>query len=329
MSSIDISYHINNLNLTIVYIYKYFIPVIYVFGNIGNITSILIFSKKSWRKNVCVLYFKTCLFWNSCWINTAMFFLIFSIGYEINLLNSNIIICKMLMYLTFLAATLSPTIRILASIDRLLISSQNVDTRLYSSRRLAYFSISIGTIFWAIFNSHILIKTNLQEIYPSYFICYYDSDRFYLYFIPYSTAIFNTTFFLLMIVLCALAFKNVRQLRVVPREKRNQIRSMTKKDFQLLRCLFVQDIIYITFSIWIIIFYVYDAVTLDYVRTPLEHAIYSFVNNFVNFLYNIPYVSNFCVFIIISKSFRHELKRTICKIIDRDLAPMGEDENRQ
>ena len=72
-------------------------------------------------------------------------------------------------YVSFLFSTLLPTILILASIDRLLISSQNVDTRLYSSKRLAYFSISISTFFWIVFNFHILIKVNIQELYPSVF----------------------------------------------------------------------------------------------------------------------------------------------------------------
>ena len=52
-----------------------------------------------------------------------------------------------------------------------------------------------------------------------------------------------------MIILSIFAFKNVRHIRAIPRQQRHQIRSMTKKDFQLLRCLFVQDIVYIIFSI--------------------------------------------------------------------------------
>ncbi|CAF3684379.1 unnamed protein product, partial [Adineta steineri] len=49
-------------------------------------------------------------------------------GFNVNLQNSNVIVCKLYFYASFLFAALSPTILILASIDRLLISSQNVDT---------------------------------------------------------------------------------------------------------------------------------------------------------------------------------------------------------
>ena len=101
-----------------IYMYEYVLPVFYVVSNIGNfLSAVNIFFKKTWKKNVCVFYFKISLLYNSCYITCG--------------------------------------------ID------------------------------------------------------------------------------VLMIILCIFAFKNVRRIRAIPREKRHQIRSMTKKDFQLLRCLFV------------------------------------------------------------------------------------------
>ncbi|CAF1238454.1 unnamed protein product [Adineta steineri] len=71
---------------------------------------------------------------------------IFIYGYNINIQNTNVVLCKIYLYFAFLFSSVTPTILILASIDRLLISSQNVDTHLYSSKRLAYFSISINEL---------------------------------------------------------------------------------------------------------------------------------------------------------------------------------------
>ena len=130
MSSSDI-YYINTLNNTIVYVYQYVLPVFYGLSNVGNLLIALVFSRKSWKKNVCVFYFKICLFYNSCYINSTIIGLIFTTGFKINLQNSNIILCKMYFYVSFLLSTLLPTVVILASIDRLLISSQNIDRRLY------------------------------------------------------------------------------------------------------------------------------------------------------------------------------------------------------
>ncbi|CAF1197513.1 unnamed protein product [Adineta steineri] len=250
-------------------------------------------------------------------------------GYNVNLQNSSVIACKLYFYASFLFAALSPTILILASIDRLLISSQNVDTRLYSSKRLAYFSISISTIFWIVFNSHILIKANLQEFSPFYFVCYFDLFSTYFDFVSYSIAVINVILDILMIVLCVFAFKNVQRIRSIPREKRNQIRSMTKKDFQLLRCLFVQDIIFIIFTTLISTFYVFDALTKYQNGTILEQAIRNFLYYFMTFIYSTSYSVNIFVFMIVSKAFRHELKRTIYKIISKDLIPIREEENHE
>ncbi|CAF1263727.1 unnamed protein product [Adineta steineri] len=250
-------------------------------------------------------------------------------GFNVNLQNSSFILCKLYFYASFLFAALSPTVLILASIDRLLISSQNVDTRLYSSKRLAYFSISISTVFWIVFNSQALIKVNLQEFAPFYFVCYFDLFSTYFDFVSYFVAVINAILDILMIIMSVFALKNVRRIRSIPREKRNQIRSMTKKDFQVLRCLFVQDVIFIIFGTLISIFYVVDAITKYQNGTILEQAIRNFLYNSMTFIYSTSYSVNVFTFIIVSKAFRHELKRTIYKIIGKDLVPIREEENRQ
>jgi len=235
----------------------------------------------------------------------------------------------MFFYVSFLFTTLACTILLLASIDRLLISSQNVDTRLYSSKRLAYFSISLSTFFWTIFNFHFLIKVNIQEYYPSVFICYYDLSKVYLEFISYSVMVTNVLICSLMLILSMFAFKKVSHIRIVPRLQRNQIRSMTKRDFQLLRCLFAQDIVYITCSLGTTVYYVYSVTASNQMGTPLEQAIYNFLGNLFTFIYIISYCVSFFIFISISKAFRQELKRIIYKICRKNLMTLREEENRQ
>ncbi len=71
MTSADSNY-INDLNNNIIYIYKYIAPVFFIIGNIGNLISVLIFLKKSWRKNVCVFYFKIYILFASLYINSII-----------------------------------------------------------------------------------------------------------------------------------------------------------------------------------------------------------------------------------------------------------------
>jgi hypothetical protein len=132
-----------------------------------------------------------------------------------------------------------------------------------------------------------------------------------------------------MIVLCLFAFKNVRRIRMVKRENReNQVRSMTKKDFQLLRCLFVQDTVYIFSSTLLLVSYTYQITTKDQIRMVREQALLNFLSTIIRILYDIYFCSSFFVFIIVSKVFRHEFKRIIYKIFGKKLNPIREEENR-
>jgi hypothetical protein len=320
---------INNLNNAIDNIYKYLLPVIYILGNIGNLLSALIFSRKSWKKNVCVFYFKVCLLFNTCYINSRILGMMLTNSFNIYLQDTNIVLCKLYIYTSYLFVVLLPTVLILASIDRLLISSQNVDTRLYSSKRLAYFSISISVAIWSISNIHYLIKANIQEVSPSYFLCAIDLSKSYRMFVSYCLAAINLIACFIMIILCIIAFKNVRRIRAIRRDRHtHQIRSMTKKDFQLLRCLYAEDIIYIIFSIMVTSYNVYLATITDQKRTVLDQAIQNFIRHFFDLLFFIPYTSNFFVFMTISKAFRHELKCIIYKNTGKQHRSIREEENK-
>jgi len=132
-----------------------------------------------------------------------------------------------------------------------------------------------------------------------------------------------------MIILCLFSFKNIRHIRILPRQQRNQVRTMTKKDFQLLRCLFAHGIAYIIFRMGINIYYGYEAITRDQIRTECQQTIDTLLNNFFSLLFNISYCISFVIYVVISKAFRHEVKRMVYKMVWRDLRPVREEENRQ
>ncbi|CAF1170592.1 unnamed protein product [Adineta ricciae] len=329
MSANGTSLHIYFLNVIVIDLFKYVQPIFFIIGNLGNLLTALVFWRKTWRKNVCVFYFKIYLISTTCYINSSLFGSIFTTGYVIRSHDSNIILCKLYFYTAFLFAIHPPTILILACIDRLLISSRNVETRMYSSKRLAYFSVTLGTIFWVVFNVHILIMVHIQEIRPSVFICYYDLSYGYQNFVYYYLPIVNISFCLIMIILCSVSFKNVRHIRLVSRQRRNQERTMTKKDFQLLHCLFAHGVTYVIFRIGINISYGYDAITRGQARTATQQAIETFVNNFLVLLFNSWYCISIFIYVGISKAFRYELKKMLYKTCGIEVLPLREEENRQ
>jgi hypothetical protein len=108
MSSSD-TYIIQTLDNIYISLYQYVLPIFYVLGNIGNLLSASVFLKHSWRKKVCVFYFNICLLFNSCYINSYILGSIFTVGYNINIDNSNVILCKLFFYVGFLFSTLLPT----------------------------------------------------------------------------------------------------------------------------------------------------------------------------------------------------------------------------
>ena len=329
MSASD-DYYTNLLNAAVINIHGYGDLVIYIIGTIGNLLSIAIFLKKKWRKNVCVFYFLVCLLLSIGHLNATVLTAALLMKWKISDIDHSAFLCKLMFYVTYETANLVPTILILASIDRLLISSQNVDTRLYSSRRLAYLLIGISTVFWMLFHIHILIKVDLQQVAPYYFVCYFDFSALYLNFINYGSASFNCLFFLLTIIFSALSFKNVRHIRSIPRQQRREVRSMTKKDFQLLRCLFAQNIAYIVLSSFLNIYSVYRVITREENRTAYQTAVVEFLYNLFMVTYFTFYCSSFFIFVCVSKAFRQEIKLLIYKVVGKDLtAARNEEEQPQ
>jgi len=319
-------YYIQLLTNIPIYANRYISPILFVIGNLGNLICFSILLKKPWRKNVCAFYFLIYLLTNIIYVNSTLFGSIMTLGLNIQLQNSNSFLCKAFFFSAYLFSLYPPVLLILASIDRLLISSQNVDTRLYSSKRLAYLLMSISFFLCFTFSLHILIKVHIQEMYPTIFICYYDLSKSYQDFIFYSTIILAFLPPLILLILSILSFKNVHHLRAIPRDKRDRIRQMTKRDFQLLRCLYTHDITYILSIILVDVGAIYGTINPAYSRTPNEEALYNFLNSFGAFIHFISRCSSVFIFISTSKAFRQEFKRMIYKICCRNI-PIVQEEN--
>ena len=305
-------------NITVI-LYQYIGIPLYILGNLGNIFCLLIFSQKTWRKNVCVFYFLVCLVVDCIYINVNLLGSIFILGFKIDLTSSNRALCKIYSYLSLLLSTLSSTILLMASIDRLFLSSQNVDTRLYSSRRLAYLLISCSSTFWLIYFVHVLIKFDVEQFGIMGSICFFNAMDVYVHFIGYSMLVINILSFLLLILLSALSFKNVRQIRPIPHRERRTIRAMHKKDFQILRCLFAKNIIYILCNAFLCLSFIYKSIPQFRLQTVWQQLLDGFLFDFGTLIHYIPFCFNLYIYISVSQAFRQTFKRSIWRILGKDL----------
>ena len=307
-------------------VYRYLGIPLYVLGNLGNIVCLLIFLQRSWRKNVCVFYFLICLLFDTLSINVGLMGSIFILGFKVDLSNSNVPLCKIYNYFTLLFSTLSSTILILASIDRLLISSQNVDTRLYSSRRLAYLLIGTNVTFWFIFFFHVLIKFDIQQFGFFASMCLFNMEESFAIFMTYSMVTINIASFVVMIILSILSCKNVRRIRSIPRRQRQTVRTMRKKDFQLLRCLFAKDIIYIVCNTVLCIYCIHRLIQQSQMPSRWQQEFNVSIYHLGILIHRVPFCLNLYTYVLVSKAFRHDLKRLIWKIIGKEAPTVREDE---
>jgi hypothetical protein len=199
----------------------------------------------------------------------------------------------------------------------MLITSRNALTRRRSTHRLAYICISIGAIFWALFHSHVLIFATIIEIVPHYFICNFQQG-IETSFIVYYTIIEETLLLSIMIICGLYSINNIRDVRRV-RVTRNEpvgvstvaidSQTLSSKDRQLVFMLIMDIIIYALFSFVLAIYFMYQQITQNYVKSSDRIQVENNVRNLCFFSINIPCCTSFYVNLIVSKTFRNEVKK--------------------
>ncbi|UJR18184.1 hypothetical protein I4U23_005085 [Adineta vaga] len=169
-------------------LYKYGGPIQIIFGTIGCILSLIVFSKNNLRKNPCSIYFIAYNTISLIMIYTVILPHILIIGYQIDPSSYNLNFCRFRLYNLLLYNILGSSYLILASIDRILLTSRNVRTRQRSTVRLAYLSILLVTLFWLLITSHTLIFARIISIGSNFSYCYFEVDGYYT-FLSYFAAL--------------------------------------------------------------------------------------------------------------------------------------------
>lgn len=242
-----------------------------------------------------------------------------NVGYNIDPSANDLFICRLRLYTTILIAYLSVSFLILASIDRVLITSSNALIRQRSTRRNAYISIVIVTLFWTIFHIHAIVKASLIPIGPNLFYCYY-AEGSYLAFVGYFSIIKEISALLLLILFGLWSIRNVQSLgRIRPAFESSVSRtvaesspqSSSSKDRQLVLMLFMDISIYASFSFMFAIFLMYQQITQDYVKSMDRIQIETVVRNICLFSIGIPFCTSCYTNLIASKTFRKEVKKVL------------------
>ncbi|CAF3893902.1 unnamed protein product [Adineta steineri] len=129
----------------------YFASPILILGTIGNLINILVFSRRSFRKCPCSIYFR----WASIMSLLALYSGLISrllSGYYLDLTTSNNILCKLRFYFYYGSVSLLSWFLVFASFDRYLITSRIVHQRNISrpsiAHRLILYTAIISILFY-------------------------------------------------------------------------------------------------------------------------------------------------------------------------------------
>ncbi|CAF1381491.1 unnamed protein product [Adineta steineri] len=291
------------MNTVIYYLYEIGGPVLMVIGTVGCTINLIVFSQKSLRKNPCSIYFIAFNIANFFYIYSSLLALILSAGYNVNPSVYNLIICRLRLYASLLFDCLSAFYLILASIDRVFITTRNV--------RCAYKVVIIGTIFWFVFHSHALIFSDIIQIHYNYFLCYYQLGD-YLSFIGYYSIIKEIITLLLLTICAVWSMTNIQNTCcgvVFANPKSN-----SPKDRQFSFMLFINVIIHGLFSLVFVIFLIYQQITQNQVKSIEQQQIEVIIRNLCLFNTNIPVCISCYINLLVSKKFRSEAKKIrLCK----------------
>jgi hypothetical protein len=291
-----------------------------VIGVFGNILNCLVFLRKRLRSNPCSVLFAAASIANAI---VMIYFIVPTINsvYNTPLENSNMIYCKLRLYIRNALLVISRSYLSLACVACYAQSSRNARIREFCRPKIIIRIIMIVPIIWFIIPLHIPLTTTIQNgkclmwagaaaLYHSIYICFV-------------AAIFPTS---IMIIFSLLAFNNLRQMQRnvrpvgIPGQQLEEGQGqnvekmrLQQRDRQLSTMLFVQIIVYMFFTISYPINTLYNAIVLIIGGSKSTER--AAIENFVlfmtsSFLLNFYSAASFFVFLT-SGAFRKELRQVL------------------
>jgi hypothetical protein len=292
-------------------------PPILILGTIGNLINILVFSRKSLRKNPCSIYFCSASIVSLLALYSGLISRLLG-GYNLDLTTWNSILCKLRFYFYYVDVALLSWFLVFASLDRCLCTSRLVYRRNFSRRRIAYRLVLYATIISVLFYLQVFycfVAEQNQfpvECYSKGVICRPFNDTQFL-------IVYSLLPAILMAILGCLTINNVRQMgRYIEPAVNNNI--SRQKRIQLVPMLLVQVVLFCVFTIPLAVTKLYNSLTvlLNLQLTPEDIARETFIFNVTVLISYLNCSVSFYVYALAGSLFRKELKKTIHRIITKN-----------
>ncbi|UJR12235.1 hypothetical protein I4U23_016412 [Adineta vaga] len=290
-------------------------PILIFLGSISCLINLLVFTKDSLRKNPCTICFIVINTLNFICFYLVLLITTLAIGYDIDPSSQNLYFCRFRFYIAYVFASWNATCLILASIDRTIVTSSKANIRKLSTRRTILIYLFSLNFFWMIFHIHTFFYMEIQEFQSNSFICYYQPGVYTL-FITYYLLLFHGFLPpLLMTIFGCLTVKNIRQVshKIIPTNISQIGRQyiLQSKDRQLIRMLFVDIISYTISKLPYAFYYLYQQITQDEKKNIEQQLIEQSILILTYFIFFIENSISGYTNILVSKTFRTEIKRII------------------
>jgi hypothetical protein len=309
---------IETLDLLVDILNQWIVLIIFIFGTIGNIFNLIIFTRQTFFKHSCSLYILATSINNIIMYFIGLATRILIEGFHVNIFGeySNVY-CKIRNYFVYTLFSVSNWLFVFASLDRYYSTNQSALKRQrFCSTSMALKFICLVIIVCFSIHIHVIIyyeyysKSTLDN--QISLTCTTNNLGYHIFFSFFILIFYSLLPPILMSIIGILTLKNIRQFRrqINPLV----IQRLANRDInQLCKSLSVQMITLIILTIPHSCYYLYSGFTSSQhiIKTNLTVHYEKLTLNLVRLLLYINYGSSFYIQMIISKIYREEFLRII------------------
>lgn len=320
MSSIDVK--INEINAAATTINVVVSSINFVLGAVGLVFNVLVFTRPPLRREPCSLYFFSSTCFNLFVIFVVIPVRILSGGFNIDMANYNLGICKIEFFAFYVTRTIPCWLIASACLDRYLHSSPRAHIRRLSSLKTAKLIIGIISVGITILYSHMIVYyeiSNASNQFGNIALACNGQKGIYRTLIAFWYMIlYSLCPSLLMFLFGCLTLNNLHQhhRRIVPRTLViNRIARRT--EIQLLRMLAGQVLMIFITTLPFLVYRVYASFTASMAKDTLRIAQENLAFQCVGVMTYFAHSSSFYLYTLTGTVFRKEF----FKIVSRCWAP--------
>jgi hypothetical protein len=279
--------------------------------------NVLVFTRPSLRSQPCSLYFLSATCFNLFVIFVVIPVRIVSEGFNIDLANYNLGICKTEIFAFNVARTIPCWLIVLVCVDRYFHSSTSASIRRISSLKTAKLGIGITIVAIIILYSHMIIyyeiynmSNQFGNIVPE---CYGQKGIYRTFKSVWYMTLYSLCPSLLMFLFGFLTLTHLRQQRQVAQRIPEINQTVRRTDMQLLRMLVGQVFAIIIATLPFTIYQLYVSFTVSVAKSTIRLALENFAGETAGVLTYFAHSSSFYLYTLTGTIFRKELLKIIGK----------------